>query len=104
MLGFVPKRILNMFLSSKPFRGDQEFKSKENYKYSSGSTIKDIKAMERAGNCYVLVKILNEYSTVCNTQRTERNAKSNFECVCWFCTVVYYLFVETFNTDDFEVK
>lgn len=69
MLVFIPKRVLNVFLSSKPFRGDQEFKSKENYKYSSGSKIKDIKAVERAGNCYVLMKFLNEYSTVPVTHR-----------------------------------
>lgn len=60
----IPKRDLNVFLSSKPLRWDQEFKSKENYKYSSGSKIKDIKAVERAGNYYVLIKVLNEYSTV----------------------------------------
>lgn len=53
-----------MFLSSKPFRWNQEFKSKENYKYSSGSKIKDIKAVERTGNYYFLIKILNYYGTL----------------------------------------
>lgn len=46
-----------MFLSSKPFRWDQEFKSKENYKYSSGSKIKDIKTVEGTGNYYFLIRI-----------------------------------------------
>lgn len=58
MQALILKKDLNVFPSSKPFRWDQEFKSKENYKYSSGSKIKDIKAVERAGNYYVLLKVV----------------------------------------------